>query len=377
MAPTNRQARVASGLFTVMVATALGATNLPASEQAPAPKSVRPAGADPAKADSAKPGKALGPGGLIFYDGFEYTVKRDEIDERPAFLTQGKWSAVKSINAGRSRAGGYLYTVDRIPGYKGQFPGRNSRRVLAIEGRPGTFKTQTDFYLAYGDPRGPANQVPGDVWFQFWIYLNYYDDPQDKEDQLSGITHGKFLYPSVDGNYPAHPLWLFTIRHSSHVFLKGEEEPRESFEADSYQEILMQAESTGREGPYANIMKARPWNRWKMGQTSVEERIVANRWTLVKLHFDTSTTSARYEAWLRPLGGKTVKVAEWIDGVTPHFSWKIPPDKVGGHKVFCIPTTLGDHAEWGDRAKNNRDCWIYLDDFAMASAEDALPTYAQ
>ena len=51
-------------------------------------------------------------------------------------------------------------------------------------------------------------------------------------------------------------------------------------------------------------------NRWKLGQTSLEERIVANRWTLVKLHFDTSRTSAQYEAWLTPLGGKTVKVAE-------------------------------------------------------------------
>lgn len=313
------------------------------------------------------------PDSLLHFDDFEYQVNRNEINPQPAFITRGKWSSVKAINTGRNAAG-YLYTVDRIPGYSGNFPGQNSRYVLAIEALPGTFQTQTDLYLQYGNPEGPPNQVPGNVWFQFWVYLNYYDDPQDKNDQLSGITNGKFLYPSVNGTYPAHPLWLFTIRHSSYVFLKGEKEPRE-IDAPSYQEMLLHAESLGREGPYANIKKGPDYNRWKLGQTSLEERIVANRWTLVKLHFDTSTTSARYEAWLRPLGGRTVKVAEWIDEVTPDFSWQIPPDKVGGHKVFRMPTTLGADSSWGDRAKNNKDCWIYLDDFAMAEAEEALPTY--
>lgn len=120
MTRPNRHAVVASALFTAMVAMALLVTNLPASEQAPAPESVRPAGADPAKADSATLEKPLSPGRLIFcdgfeyYDGFGYKVKRDEIDERPAFLTQGKWSAVKSINAGRSRAGSPLPRISRF-----------------------------------------------------------------------------------------------------------------------------------------------------------------------------------------------------------------------------------------------------------------------
>jgi len=375
MAPNDRRAVCAAALFTVVFALALLRAHPSLGEQGGAAGRLQSDGSASERADSTRLGSDPGPRGLLFYDDFEYVVDRDKKDERPAFIAQGKWSGVKSINASASRSGGYLYTVDRIPGYEGRFPGRNSNRVLAIEGLPGKFQTQTDFYLQYGDPRDPADQVPGDVWFQFWIYLNYHDDPLDREDQLSGITHGKFLYPSVDGNYPAHPLWLFTIRHSSYVFLKGEAEPRE-IEASSYQEILLHAESLGREGPYANIRKGPDYNRWKLGQTSLEERIMANRWMLVKLHFDTSTMSAGYEAWLRPLGGKTVKVAEWIDGVTPHFSWKIPADKVGGHKAFRIPTTLGDHSEWGDRAKNNRDCWIYLDDFAVASAEESLPRYA-
>jgi hypothetical protein len=315
-------------------------------------------------------------GELLFFDAFEYEVKRDVVDPHPAFLTHGKWSGVKAINTGRNAAG-YLYTVDRIPGYQEKFPGRDSRRVLAIEGRPGTFKTQTDFYLRLGDGRGPANQIPGNVWFQFWIYLNYYDDPQDNEDQLSGITGGKWLYPSPDGNYPTHPRWLFTINHNSHVWPKGEEKPR-GYEASSYQEIFFQLLGLGPGSPpvpFANIKKAPEWDRWKMGQRDIDTRVVANRWTLVKLHFDTSTTSGRYEAWLQPLGSKMVKVAEYIDGVTPDFEWKIPPEHVGGHKTVCMPTTLGDFVP--ERAKNNKDCWIYLDDFAMASSEDKLPKYSE
>lgn len=122
----------------------------------------------------------------------------------------------------------------------------------------------------------------------------------------------------------------------------------------------------------AEIKKAEPWNRWKLGQTSLDERIVANRWTLVRLHLDTSTTSGKYEAWLRPLGGKQVKVADWIDGVTEDFSWRIPAEKVRGYRAFRMPTTIGS---FGERAKDNKDCWIYLDDFAMASSEDSLPKY--
>ncbi len=362
--------RALGGALTVYLlacAVLFAAVNVGESQEKTSPPSSN---SSPVQAGTDKAGK------LLHFDEFEYEVKRDQIDKNPAFITQGKWSAVKSINTGQNSAVGYLYTVDRIPGYNGKFPGRNSKRVLAMEALPGKFQTQTDFYLAFGDPKGPPNQIPADVWFQFWIYLNYYDDPQDKEDQLSGITGGKFLYPSVDGFYPAHPLWLFTINHHSYVFPKGEKEPRE-VEAKSYQEILLQTVSTGREGPYANIKKGPDYNRWKLGQTSLEERIVANRWTLVKLHFDTSTTSAKYEAWLRPLGGKTVKVTEWIDGVTPDFSWKIPADKVGGHKVLRMPTTLGAHSSWGDRAKNNKDAWIYLDDFAMATSHDKLPKYPE
>jgi hypothetical protein len=83
------------------------------------------------KADGTVDQEAAPPSQLIFYDGFEYEVKRDERNEKPAFISQGKWSGVKSQNS-RGKGLGYLYTVDRIPGYAGPLPGRDSKRVLAM-----------------------------------------------------------------------------------------------------------------------------------------------------------------------------------------------------------------------------------------------------
>jgi hypothetical protein len=305
----------------------------------------------------------------IFLDDFEYIVKRDVNDGGEKFKSNG-WFYVKAINATKNAKGkGYLYTTDRIPGFKGKFPGKDSRRVLAMEALPTSEGGQTDFYLQYGSTRGPVNTIPANVWFQFWIYPNYYDDPDDKEDQLSGFTNrNKFIYPcgvpsAKNGDYPcktyeqnwmvllggvsASPFWSKLNDPSSDLFVKAQQ--------------LDHVKYTG----------GKPWNAFKIGQTDLAERIVANRWTLVKLHFDTSTTSGKWEAWLKPLGKDWVKVAEWIDGVTPSFNWKIPSESVGGHRVFRMPTTVNN----GNNKTGSYDSWVYLDDFVMAGSEQALPVY--
>jgi hypothetical protein len=116
-----------------------------------------------------------------------------------------------------------------------------------------------------------------------------------------------------------------------------------------------------------------PYNRQKLGQTNTSKYITANRWTLVKIHLDTSTQSGRYEAWMRPIGGSWVKVVEWIDGMTPGFTWKIHPTHVGGHRVLRMPTTIGS----ATASRGLYDSWIYMDDFAMARSEAGLPQYQQ
>lgn len=293
----------------------------------------------------------------IFEDDFEYVVGRNgDPDVSATFINHG-WSYVKAINnIYHSGYQGYLYTVDRIPGYSGVFPGRDSTRVLAIESKASI--AQTDFYLQYGAENGSEENLPGDVWFQFWIYPNHYDDPNDIEDQLSQYaSRDKFIYPCrtyypcTEGNMN----WLFTLGHTTAEPFWG------NAVGDTTQLFLTTVD------PFDTMIDyqlAADWNRFKIGQTDLSENIVPNRWTLVKLHFDTSTSSGTYEAWLKPQGGNWVKVAEWIDGVTPDFSWIIPAGQVGGHAIMRIPTTMSYY-----------DSWTYLDDFVIAASESDLPVY--
>jgi len=293
----------------------------------------------------------------VLFDDFEYVVQRDDQDGRQIFMSQGGWSGAKAENLTGSHAG-YLYTVDRIPGYAGKFPGKKSNHVLAIEGRPSTFNTQTDFYLQYGFG---DQTVPADVWFQFWIYINNYDDPDNKEDQLSHFgSRGKIIYPTKDG-YPTHSgLWMLgCCRASYEPFMKdlGDASTSLFIHLADYELINFTSRSGKR--------------KWKLGQTDLSERFTPNHWILVKTHIDTSTTSGKFEQWLKPLNGNWTKIAEWVDGVTPNFKWKIPISEVGGHKAFRMPTTFN---QCRDKRKLC-DFWIYMDDFVMANSELELPNY--
>ncbi len=292
----------------------------------------------------------------LFFDGFEYAVSRDNnAGSGNPFVEQGGWSNVKSENLTGSHAG-FLYTVDHIPGYDGQFPGMRSDRVLAIEARPGSFGSQTDFYLQLDLPGPPSEISNGDIWFQFWIYPNYHDDINDENDQLSKFSHRfKFIYPCKN-SYPCSQgnlTWLNTLGTLS-------SEPHWYKRSDSTLFITTV-------DPFAEdirYLKAEEWNQFKISQSDVSEFIAPNRWTLVRLHYDTSSNSGVFEAWLRPMEGKWTKVAEWIDGKTDDFEWRIPENAIGGHKTFRMPTTLDDF-----------DSWLYVDDFTVTSSQDTLPEY--
>lgn len=292
---------------------------------------------------------------LLFFDDFEYVVGRDDPDANKLFVQQGKWTGAKTKQSG-GRGNGYLYTVDKIPGFRAALPGIDSQRVLAIEALPHTFGFQTDFFLQYGIGADPAyeNVIPSNVWFQFWIYINHHGE------QRSQIDTGKLIYP-CDTAFPCRTnKWLLT-------FGSWSQPPRyKSLGSPSKKGAFLQHPASG--SPIVNP-SADPDNRWKLGQTNTSQYMAANRWTLVKIHLDTTTESAVYEAWMRPQGDTWTKVSEWIDGVSPRgFVWRNTP---GGHRVIRIPTTIG-HA---DPKRRSYDSWIYMDDFAMARTEAGLPTY--
>ena len=300
--------------------------------------------------------QAIVPEGVYFFDDFDYAVSRDG-DSATSFTSQG-WSGAKADNISGSGKG-YLYTTTSIPGYSGPLPGRNSGRVLALEGRPSTNNFQTDFYLQYGSHY--ANEIPGDVWFQFWMYINHYDDPTNQNDQMSRFgRNGKLIYPTKDA-YPTHSsLWIMGNSMNS-------KEPLNHDLGDDSMDFFINA------ADIENISYTRPDNstNWKIGQTNLNDRPLANRWVLVKLHMDTSTTSGKFEQWLKPMGGQWTKVTEWIDGVTPNFSWQIPAGDVGGHRTLRMPTTLNPCVD----PNLSCDFWMYMDDFAIATSEDTLPVY--
>jgi len=297
------------------------------------------------------------PDSITFYDDFDYAAGRDDVNAAATFRNVGGWNGAKTVQSGEPGARGYVYTVDRIPGYSGPFPGRNSTRVLVQEASGATMGGQTDFYLEYGDESASDETIPGNVWFQFWVYPNYYDDPNNQEDQLSEFGHRmKFIYP-CRGGYPCHDgSWLFMLGTTSN-------QPFFNELGVPGQDLYLNLADF--EDMDYTLDAQYPENNWKLGHTDLSELLAHNRWTLVKMHVDTSTTAGRWEAWLKPMGGEWVKVADWANGQAG-LNWNVSVP--GGHRVFRMPTTIGGGNGW-------YDSWLYMDDFAMATSENDLPVY--
>lgn len=305
-------------------------------------------------------GGAVVPGDVLFFDDFDYTVERDTGDGQP-FITEGGWGAFKDMRVSNPGAGGYLYTVSSIPGFQGSFPG-GSGRVLCLESRAGSEApevipglTQTDFYLQYGEEStAVVGDVPGDLWVQFWIYQQNYGNQMSQYNR-----DDKWLYPTRTG-YPGtagNTNWLAPMGTAS-----GETTGAPWTELGPGPDRFMRMG-----GPTADFLEATeyPTNATKLGHNLAPGSYIhANTWTLVKLHIDISGAQGRYEAWLRPMGQGETKVAEWIGGQTTYFSWPIAAQHRDGHRLLRMPTTM-----------NHFDSWTYLDDFALATSEGALPIY--
>lgn len=305
-------------------------------------------------------GSAIVPNTVLFHDGFNYAASRNDPNAGNAFTSAG-WGGFKS-EASTPGAKGYIYTTDTIPGYSGPFPGANSSRVLVIEALPSSLgdrstgfwgDMQTDFYLQYGDVNSPTDTVPSNVWFQFWIY------PTGNFDHYM-----KLIYP-CRGDYPCQDLkWLMyfgTVSAEPHWIFNGLADI-DGPASDTFLRI---------NAPGASYSVPSYWGGSPdYGHQDLSEMLVANRWTKVKFHVDTSGPQGRYEAWLKPLGGPEVKVAEWYGDVTPNFTW---PNSPGGHRQFRMPTTIGTWRMLSEEF--NFDSITYMDDFSMATSEDDLPVY--
>ncbi len=310
------------------------------------------------------------PPGVVFFDDFNYIVNKfDSAETKIARFTAAGWSGMKDEQTRPGGASGYLSTVTSIPGYSGQIPGR-SGRALRMEGLPttlgnisgpsGTWRNQTDFYLSYGSAFGSQTSVPGNVWYQFWIYIN---DSGNERSHWS--NRNKLIYPSDDGTASGsgtENAYLLSLRPSSQsgvVQARG---------ARAYVVNKIEAGNSGR------VVSTSPEGDTYIGANLRPSDGYAqpNRWVLYKIHIDHSSVNGRYEVWHRLMGGDWVKTTEWIGGVTPGFTWITQPELRGGHNMLKIPTTWGT-AQQTD--SSNYDAWVYLADFTIATRESDLPVY--
>jgi len=303
---------------------------------------------------------------LVFMDDFDYAVGRDDTNAVETFQAHG-WAYAKTEQDTGENPGGYLYTVQEIPGYTSSFPGSSSNRVLAIESRPsqqeiiGGFLQQTDFYLQYGSESGSIGTIPPDVWFQFWLYNNDYGDQQSVFARSS-----KWIYPTTE-SYPCVNdmcRWLVSIGTADKE-TDGSYGTELGNGADTY------ISNRPPEAVFSGASEV-PTNQDKLGSNLAPDTYIrANTWTLVKIHIDTSGAQGIYEMWLKELGGKWVKTAEWIGDVTPQFTWPIPDNLRGGHKMIRMPTTMNLRLD----IEEGGDTWSYMDDFVIATEERDLPVY--
>lgn len=305
---------------------------------------------------------------IVHFDSFDYVVDRDVANNTPTgpnvFLSHG-WSHVKDMRISYPGAGGYLYTVDAIPGYDGVLPG-SSGRVLALESDITTKQEQvqqgqSDFYLQYGD--GNSGDIPANVWFQFWIYIN------DTEAQPSRFSrNAKFLYPTSTG-YPSNSYpWLVSFSTAQHE-LGGGVTGDLGYGSSS-------AFSTRPPGAdYADASEY-PTNRDKLGSnlSGTSGAHAPNIWYLTRIHIDTSGPQGVYEIWRRPMGSQVwEKTTEWIGGTTTSFSWPTSAMARTGSRLLRMPTTWGRPND----LERSFDAWVYMADFTIATAASALPAYTE
>lgn len=302
------------------------------------------------------PPPAVTPAPPLFLDNFNYIAAKDDVNVRSVFLANG-WSGIKTRQEA-GRGNGYLYTVDAIPGYTGAFPA--GPRALCIESLPGTLGNQTDFYLQLGNENSDVDTLPGNMWMQFWVYVN------DFGEQQSRLDGGNKLLYVCNGTYPCHTgKWLM------------------SFGADGYLPDYQGLGIPSNGALLTNIIQIQDGqgevvnsnftfeNRWKLGQTNKTQYLRPNQWTLVKIHVDTSKPRGDYEVWMKPMGGQWTKVVECLSGITPGFDWQINPAFIGGHRVLRMPTTVGS----GNPAAPRWDSWVYQQDFCIADNEASLPVH--
>lgn len=281
------------------------------------------------------------PGNPLFFDDFDYVVAQaaSSAAKSAAFQAAG-WSGLKdSTTAGMGNAGGTISTETSIPGYSGSMPGLSgSGRILRMAMLPTTKwklgtggRNQSDTYLTYKTAAGPQTNVPGNSWFQFWIYVNNYGD-----EQSHFSDRNKLIYPSDDGTATGagtDASWLLSIRPSSQMGVG-----RLPYGAQAH--IVNHLSAGGGAGTISgsNMPEGAGYTGCNLQPSTPQQ---PNGWYLVKVHIDANSVNGTYEVWIRQKGSQTwIKTTEFIGG-QGGFTWVTQPLLRPGHNLFKLCTTFG------------------------------------
>lgn len=295
-----------------------------------------------------------------------------------------EWDGVTSEP--EDNAGGWVYTQTYANLNVPTPPSGNTRGLvqeffpvgLFPGGNPGDF--QPNPYLAWGEQSDPTGNVPANVYFRWWMYVpsTFSADIGSGSQSFTSTfsTRDKSIYPTREE--PPDPPYNATFHDGlSWDFLLGAG-GYEGVNAHlgvpsmpSNEAFLCLDTGGGVAGSGAAVNELAPGDSHKLYQNlNNTTKIVTDTWIEVTLHFDTSSASGKWEAWIKHEGQSRVKVAEWIDGTTEDFSWIIPVEQRGGHKIFQLNSVVN-----GTGAGGVGDHRIIYDTIDIAISLANLPDY--
>lgn len=313
---------------------------------------------------------AVGGGGSpLFFDDFNYTVayNASQATKSGQFNSARGYSGFKD-NVVSAGALGYLYTASSIPGSGAAIPGA-SGRILAAPAIAGA--GQSDFYLNIAPGGEGVGTLPPDMWIQWWVYINNSGSTgaTGNAESTTFAYRSKWMYPqqspstATAGEYG----WLFVPGADGFESVRETSGNTDSLDPGlpaSYPTTEAFLALDTETAVNVNVVEY-PTNARKLYQNRNNTvKLTVGQWFLVKQRICVAPGQGQWHAWIRPYGGSFTKVAEWIGGVTPGFTWPCGSQEfTTGYYRMKMPST---------EYLNN---YKYFADFAIATSEANLPTY--
>jgi len=313
---------------------------------------------EPAPIPDPEPAPVFDPDNLKFYRTFGFVVPDGlEWPEVLALWQANGWDFIKT-NSVASGARGVITTELN----------KNGVSVMLINPRPDDDGIQTDVWVGTGetDTVDPETFWPADAWIQMKVENIH---TQERPSWYI-LNNGKFIYPANElnaagGMFPGHPPYIIALS-------SGSWEPYHEFHGtvqDSFYFTFSMKGNNDASFTGSTMFPDEPEPAKNLGpQDVVNGRVTPNEEVVVTFHIDVSGDQGIFEQWMQREGQEPVKVAEWIGGVTPGFTWDTTTEI--GIKQFRMPTTVNDIGVAGDGVGNY---WMQMEYFAIGSTSTDLP----